>query len=184
MKALSVWQPWASAIARSWFTHYRGSLIIHAGKRRVELADMVGFVNWRDVLGGSTLDGGIWDALPFGAAIAVCELVDCRATQTFVSAELDRCQRPRGASSGYGLTERQLGDFTPGRFGRVLRNARPLIRPVLWRRSRALRDPQRDAPDLTSGGERCRRGDFVDAVVEKRTAHKTRVAAPAAVVKR
>jgi activating signal cointegrator 1 len=146
MKALSVWQPRASTIAsgaktietRSWFTHYRGSLIIHAGKRRVELADMVGFVNWRDVLGGLTLDGGIWDALPFGAAIAVCELVDCRATQTFVSAELDRCQRPRGDSSGYGLTERQLGDFTPGRFGWVLRNARPLIRPVLWRGAQGL----------------------------------------------
>lgn len=42
MKALSLWQPWASAIAlgakrvetRSWETLYRGPLLIHAAKRR------------------------------------------------------------------------------------------------------------------------------------------------------
>jgi len=50
MKALSLWQPWASAIAlgskrietRGWATSYRGPLAIHAAKRCVkgELADM------------------------------------------------------------------------------------------------------------------------------------------------
>ncbi len=41
MKAISIWQPWASLIAigakqietRSWATGYRGLLVIHAAKR-------------------------------------------------------------------------------------------------------------------------------------------------------
>ncbi len=45
MKALSLWQPWASLIAlgvktietRSWATNYRGPLAIHAGLRRPEM---------------------------------------------------------------------------------------------------------------------------------------------------
>lgn len=42
MKALTIWQPWATAIAigakrietRSWETHYRGPIAIHAAARR------------------------------------------------------------------------------------------------------------------------------------------------------
>src|ERR1700694_3122793 len=44
MKALSLWQPWASLIAmglkefetRHWATSYRGPLVIHAAKRPLE----------------------------------------------------------------------------------------------------------------------------------------------------
>lgn len=43
MKALSLWQPWATLIAngakqietRSWSTSYRGPILIHAAKRKV-----------------------------------------------------------------------------------------------------------------------------------------------------
>jgi activating signal cointegrator 1 len=144
MKALSLWQPWASAIVsgaktietRSWFTRYRGPLVIHAGKRRIktELAGMAAQANWCGALGRLSVDEDIWDALPFGAAIAVCDLVDCRATQTFTPAELDCRRRPEGLGhSGYVWTERQLGDFAIGRFGWVLTNVRPLAQPVPWR---------------------------------------------------
>lgn len=45
MKALSLWQPWATLIAigakqyetRGWSTPYRGPLIIHAAKTKEEL---------------------------------------------------------------------------------------------------------------------------------------------------
>lgn len=55
MKAISIMQPWAYAILhlgkdienRTWFTHYRGPLLVHAGKRidtsAVELLKAHGF---------------------------------------------------------------------------------------------------------------------------------------------
>lgn len=50
MKAISLWQPWASLVAvgakkietRSWATKYRGSLAIHATKKwNLELSEML-----------------------------------------------------------------------------------------------------------------------------------------------
>lgn len=45
MKAITIWQPWASAIAhglkgietRSWGTKYRGLLAIHAAKLEMDM---------------------------------------------------------------------------------------------------------------------------------------------------
>ena len=50
MKALSLWQPWASLVAlrvktietRSWSTSYRGPLAIHAAKRPVREKTVIG----------------------------------------------------------------------------------------------------------------------------------------------
>lgn len=47
MKALTIFEPWASLIAsgqksietRSWRTHYRGELFIHAGKKKITLKE-------------------------------------------------------------------------------------------------------------------------------------------------
>ena len=90
MRAITVQQPWASAIAtgaktvenRSWWTSYRGPLAIHAGTR------------WSDRGGESPLIADWWgeqqwpgadqachplphrELFPTGAIIAVAELVD------------------------------------------------------------------------------------------------------------
>jgi hypothetical protein len=53
MKAISLWQPWASLIAigakqyetRSWSTPYRGPLVIHAAKRTVEAMQLQWAIN-------------------------------------------------------------------------------------------------------------------------------------------
>ena len=61
MKAISLWQPWASAVARRakfnetrhWATSYRGTLAIHAAKR-FPLGEMIYYsccYNWRGALG-------------------------------------------------------------------------------------------------------------------------------------
>ncbi len=73
MKALTIGQPWAWAIIhgqkrienRTWRTHYRGPLAIHAGLSRKWL---------RDVLPDGT---PVPDGLAFGAFLGVVELVDC-----------------------------------------------------------------------------------------------------------
>ena len=86
MKAVTIYQPWASLIAaglktietRTWATSYRGPLAIHAGKT----VDLDGF----RCLNRGLIDrvigfarGQGWE-LPFptGAILAVAELVDCR----------------------------------------------------------------------------------------------------------
>jgi hypothetical protein len=153
MKALSLWQPWASAIAvgakrvetRSWATAYRGPLAIHAAKRLVKDDLLHYHCSW-------SWTGALWplgfgmipglpkeqrDAppeskLPFGAVVAVCDLLDCRPTASFSLAELEEVRTPAGAEAAhlYYWTERMMGDFTLGRFGWVLANVRPLGKPV------------------------------------------------------
>lgn len=160
MKALSLWQPWASAIAagakrietRSWRTSYRGPLAIHAAKRCVwdELCHYHCSWNWTGALW--TLDWGMkpgctkeWsdkpfkDKLPFGAIVAVCELVCCRPTDDFMQHELDTVRMPENAEAAhiYAWTERMMGDFSLGRFGWVLVNVRA-IKPIPYQGGRGL----------------------------------------------
>ena len=135
MKTISLWQPWASAIAlgakrietRSWSTSYRGPLAIHAAKRCIkeELIHLSCLHNWH----GSLYFNQNFLALPFGAVIAICELVDCRPTESFTNGELDAVRFPPHLSV-YGWTERSMGDFGLGRFGWVLANIKALDDPI------------------------------------------------------
>lgn len=144
MKALSLWQPWASAIAvgskrietRSWPTSYRGPLAIHAAKRcpKDEMLRYSSSWTWCGALrpcglrmGGKTLE----ELIPFGAIVAIAQLVDCRPTDSFTQAELDTVRLPQGeAPTFYTWTERMMGDFGLGRFGWVLEGVRP-IDPII-----------------------------------------------------
>lgn len=138
MKAITLTQPWATAVAlgakrietRSWGTRYRGPLAIHAAKgfRVGELIHQGCCWGWCGVLrptgykmgGGPTLD----KILPFGAVIGTCRLVDCRPTGSFTVDELHTKRRPEGEESTlYDWTEKYLGDFSPGRWGWVLEEA-------------------------------------------------------------
>lgn len=86
MKALSLWQPHAHAIAvgikpyetRGWSTRYRGPLAIHAALR-----------TWTDIGGWhdeARLKLARWEGLVgkipmvFGAVVCVADLVDCVPT--------------------------------------------------------------------------------------------------------
>jgi activating signal cointegrator 1 len=135
MRAISLWQPWASAIAvgakrvetRHWSTDYRGPLAIHAAKRRVvdELIHYHSCWNWQ---GAMRPLGWTWGndehvpySLPLGAIVATCRLVDCRPTESFSLAELRTPRRPTGETSDlFDWTEEQMGNFALGRFGWVL----------------------------------------------------------------
>lgn len=140
MKALSLWQPWASAIAvgaklvetRDWSTKYRGPLAIHAAKRKV-ICELMSFHSYWGWIGAMTPLDWTWGRngdedihrLPFGAIVAVCDLVDCRPTASFTQAQLDTPRTPeRSMGHLYQWTERQMGNFELGRFGWVLENIR------------------------------------------------------------
>lgn len=113
MKALSLTQPWASAIAlgikhwetRSWPTNLRGEICIHAAKKFPadckEFAEEMGFA-----LGG----------LPLGAIVAVCDLTQCKDTRLLVL-ELSE-------------TEKLYGDYADGRYAFLMENVRRLKKPL------------------------------------------------------
>lgn len=120
MKALSIWQPYASLIAinakqyetRSWATKYRGPLAIHAAAKspaavyKIVDSDVV-----REIEKALAPLGSVGEnighlrakCLPLGKVIAIANLTDCiQITEEFaasVSAE-----------------ERAFGDWTPGRY--------------------------------------------------------------------
>lgn len=116
MKALSLWQPWASAIAlghkrietRHWQTAYRGPIAIHAARRwtAAERAYAEHFAHFMQMPSG----------YPLGAIVAIARLIDVRPTEELC------CQ--------ISLREDELGDYSPGRFGWLLQDIRPLVAPI------------------------------------------------------
>ena len=127
MKAISLWQPWASLIAdghkqyetRSWSTRYRGPIAIHAAKKwNAELAAMVWHSPFYEALPLEKLsdfNGQLETVIPRGAVIAIAHLQDC--------IEITADNQP-------GARERAFGDYTPGRFMWKLGNVYKLPEPV------------------------------------------------------
>lgn len=88
MKAISLWQPWASLWCserkihetRGWFTAYRGPLAVHAAQRKFtkrEYEEMA--PNLRRIVEAEF--GGHWaQDLPYGAIIGVVDLIRCLNT--------------------------------------------------------------------------------------------------------
>lgn len=145
MKAISLHQPFATAVAigskrfetRGWATSHRGPIAIHAAKWRSVIALTNVHCSWTWC--GALTDAGVRmgqnesleSILPFGAVIAVVDLVDCRSTDSMTVAELDTFRKARpDAIDPLAWTERMLGVYTPGRFAWTLANPRRLVRPV------------------------------------------------------
>ena len=119
MRAVSLWQPWATAIAlglkpwetRSWATSYRGPVAIHASKTPIDKALPPELHReYRDALGWQL------SLLPRGCFVAIANLVNCCRTEDVVGR----------------LTEQELfwGDFGPGRWAWQLANVRRLLTPL------------------------------------------------------
>lgn len=141
MKAISLWNPWASLVAvgakrvetRSWPTSYRGRIAIQAGvKKDMGVMIMLGMrPEFRGALWAPGEPNFPFDKrLPFGAIVALADLVDCRRSETFTAEELDTPRLWPGAPGNYTWTERQMGDFSPGRYGFVLENVQKLETPI------------------------------------------------------
>lgn len=145
MKALSLWEPWASLVAisekefetRSWSTKYRGPLAIHAAKtwtrdlQRLAASEPFGSALHRGRI-CIDLAGRFDHALVLGAVIAVAELVD---VVQIMGGGL------RGfLADGTVTTEKefQFGNYSPGRFAWKLSNVRRLARPIPFRGGQRL----------------------------------------------
>lgn len=93
MKALTLWQPWASLVAmgakrwetRSWTTSYRGPLLIHAAGRKPPRSHYTAQPDQPVEISSAAVEAMIevlgvadFDRLPRGAVVGVAELTDCR----------------------------------------------------------------------------------------------------------
>jgi hypothetical protein len=126
MKVLTLTQPWASLIetgakqieTRSWYTAYRGPLLIHAAK---------GFPKWAKETAKEDefrdgLLGLMPHQLPTAAIICRCELVACVRTE-----DVDKLRAvgiiPRGQ-------ELKFGDYSEGRFAWGMRFVERFTEPI------------------------------------------------------
>lgn len=110
MKALTLTQPWASFLAhgiktietRSWGTHYRGWIAIHAAAKMsmdaVAMCRTDLFASWLLITGYTV------ESLPKGVLLAKAQLLHCDK----ITKEYD-----------VNPFERGFGDYTPGRYAWV-----------------------------------------------------------------
>lgn len=122
MKAITIWQPYAAAIAvglkryetRSWATKHRGPLAIHAAAKNLSLSDYSALLE--ALTGHGRRKMPAFDDLQFGAVVAVCNLKDCLEMG---SALIDRVSQ----------NELVLGDWRRRRFAWHLRSVQFLDTP-------------------------------------------------------
>jgi hypothetical protein len=137
MKALSLWQPWASAVVlgrkeletRSWMTPHRGPLLIHAAqgvpasvRRSPEFAVLLARLGVKSI-----------GELPLGGIVGRVDLVNCLQI-------IDDMHIAAGNAECWGCTtapeepELGWGDYTPGRYAWVMTN--PIALPFRRERGR------------------------------------------------
>jgi hypothetical protein len=131
MKALSLWQPWATLIAigakryetRSWSTTYRGPLVICASKTWQPECEYDYAVNHVPEIARALAAAGAWE-LPRGVAICLVQMVDCQRTYRTIYTG----SPPKTFAGKEEVLETDLpfGDFSPGRFAWKLENVRKL----------------------------------------------------------
>jgi len=138
MRVISLWQPWAMFVpwreknneTRSWFTSYRGPLLIHASKN---IPGWVKQLWYEEPFTSVLMRHGVEPhlrQLPFGQVVGICNLVDCvmiagRTTVNGITAaaHLENKQIITG-------NELAFGDYSPGRFAWVLDNIHQLKVPI------------------------------------------------------
>lgn len=111
IKAITLHQPWASAIVlglkeyetRSWQIYHRGHLAIHAGKTWDLTAEMLA----KDFAAHFPACAPLAQPLPFGAVIGIVKVTDCVPTEDLVTV---------WGGLRISKQERRLGNFAPGRY--------------------------------------------------------------------
>lgn len=134
MKALTLWEPWATFMAlgyktietRDWPTRYRGALAIHAAKRRPDPDDVAYLWEAADIR------EPIPQEWPLGRVLCLVDLTDC------VFGDQPGMLMPEGWKGEHPWREYVLGALTTDRFGFVTCNLRRLEKPILVRGAQGL----------------------------------------------
>lgn len=125
MRTISLWEPWASAIAigakkietRSWNTGYRGPIAIHAAKTKDHAEEIYDPALW-PLFQAAGIERTA--QLPFGCVVATARIVDCVRTEDLLYRGIVVRNSPEYLLGGYGM----------GRFGWVLADVHRLPTPI------------------------------------------------------
>lgn len=121
MRAISLWQPWATAVAiklkgietRHWTTAYRGPLAIHAAKRwDSSQRDIAAAIPPERHASGVLVPVDI----PLGAIVALVNLTDIQKTEELLGRITE--------------VEQYWGNYESGRYGWIFDNVRALSKPI------------------------------------------------------
>lgn len=154
MKALSLWQPWASLVAlglkrvetRIWSTPYRGPIAIHStagvpvawlGSSRYTKAFVDNLpIEWRTLVASDLRMGmsKLCRTLPRGFILCTANLVDVRETADVVHDLSD--------------AERAFGNYEEGRYAWFLDNIKRFEHPIPAKGNRKLWNWERKPEDL------------------------------------
>lgn len=139
MKALTLYQPWATFIVaglktletRPTKTHHRGPLVIHAGKLGYwELIDMLGeaeVARLDRICRRFKLPPVA--CLPRGAALGTVEVLNCG--RIILGSRIDWIDKAGGWGIGHpGMLERSMGDYSVGRYAWMMIRPAPLPEPI------------------------------------------------------
>ena len=132
MKAISLWEPWATFMAlglkrnetRHWSTSHRGPLLIHAAKRKMTKAEFKAMRQIIDYeIGMMNLSYGMLYGVQYGKILCQVDLIDCQKIGH------DNC--PNAKSLNWKeRAEHYFGDYDPGRFIWVTENLRKFENPI------------------------------------------------------
>ena len=150
MKALSLWQPWATLMAigakrietRSWEVMYRGPVAIHAAKKwDGELMDIARSFPFESTLRprGFAVEYSGATVLPFGCIVGFGRLVRVERITHGYTRHLDPL-------------EVEFGNYTPGRFAFHFEHVRMLKIPIAYRGAQGLFELKPDVAAQVRGG--------------------------------
>ncbi len=132
MKALSLWQPWASLMAhkykrietRGWSTDHRGDVVIHAAKTR----DVEAAILWEreQACGAIPRHYGSYPMLPFGRALCIVELFQVVPTDWLLHSHEDTASYLRTEYLSGHSQEERYGNYEKGRFAWLTRRVRAM----------------------------------------------------------
>lgn len=153
MKAITLWQPWASLWAcgakkyetRSWATNYRGPIAIHAAARKCDTRGLSGATVHAMIQAIRPITAHLaktimylpLELLPLGSVIATAELIGC-----WLIRETHTVDPVTGRPSAYidldiysetvrvDGDELLFGDWTPGRYAWEITNLQLLPEPI------------------------------------------------------
>lgn len=133
MKAIALWQPWASLWCspakihetRHWSTNYRGWMLVHAAKRKLD--DFTGDRLDKIMDGYFSQHWGL--EIPFGALIGMVDIVECGRTEDIV------CRPGFTETDNY-----ECGDFSPRRYGWRRGRFKLFDEPIPYRGAQGLFD--------------------------------------------
>lgn len=160
MKALSLWQPWASLLAagvkryetRSWSTMHRGILAVHAAKHwNAEMEELARSSPFSELIYNRLgLDYRDFRRLaPFGAVVGVVRLRACVRTDA-----IDETLSAAGLAP-LSSRERALGNYAPGRFAWQTDHWRALPEPIPLRGRQGLFDLSPHLADAIRAAVQC-----------------------------